>query len=621
MKPSLAEKLENIPTTPGVYQYKDHTGKIIYVGKAKNLRNRVRSYFQSGRPRDAKTVSLINHIEDVDFVQTDTEMEALILENNLVKELKPRYNINLKDDKTFPFIVVTNEPFPRVFTTRRIVKDGSRYFGPYTNAGMMKQALRMIKDLFMVRSCNLALTDDTIAASKWKVCLDYHIKKCLGPCVGFQTRADYQEMIDQVVQLINGKTRVLRTIIQEAMNQRAEALDFEGAALLRDRLRALDVYEARQKIVNDDLGDRDVVGLDVLGTDAAVVLLQIRDGKMVGSQHFYLDGLDEELLADQFEAFLFRHYKTVAFIPQEVVVAPLPDTDYSGLAAALRTLSDRKVSVVIPRIGEKLKLLDMARKNAGHLLSDLMLQKQKKIEEFVPGSVRALQRDLRLPGLPRRIECFDNSNIQGLDPVSSMVCFVDGKPKKSDYRKFSVKTVVGADDFATMAEIMSRRYNGSLSTELPLPDLIVIDGGKGQLSHAVAVLKQTTAASVMVIGLAKKLEEVYLPGDKDPYSLPKTSSGLRLLQQVRDEAHRFAITYHREKRSKRTLTSELLTIPGIGKTLTASLLTTFGSVKGVREASDEALVGLVGKKKAEIIRNHLKHQEKPDDQSGSEQVG
>lgn len=602
IKPSLLEKLENIPTSPGVYKYYDGTGKVIYVGKAKNLKNRVKSYFQQNRPRDAKTLSLVSHIEDVEFIKTDTEMEALILENNLVKEFKPKYNINLKDDKTFPYIVVTKEEFPKVYTTRKMIRNGNLYFGPYTNVGNMKQALKMIKDLFMVRSCHLPLTEDNISQGKWRVCLDYHIKKCLGPCAGHQSKADYNDMIAQVVQLINGKTTTLKQIIREAMEVKAENLEFETAALLRDRLNALDVYESRQKIVNDDLGDRDIFGFALGPEEASCVVLQVREGKMIGSQHFYLEKFSTDLKTDEIESFLFKYYQNNPFIPAELILEPFDDADFKGLEAFLRKQAGRKISIIHPKIGEKLKLLEMAEKNASHLLSDLLLQKQKRFEDFVPASLKALQRDLRLPTLPKRIECFDNSNIQGTDPVSSMVCFVDGKPKKSEYRKFKVQTVVGPDDFATMAEIMERRYNGSLSLELPLPDLIVIDGGKGQLSHAVEVLKKTKAAGVSVIGLAKKLEEVFLPGDKDPYNLPKTSSGLKLLQQARDEAHRFAITFHRDLRDKRTLQTELTQIPTIGPGKAKKLLTEFGSVDGVRSATREQLEPLVGAKStAELI--------------------
>jgi len=603
LKPTLTEKLENIPTSPGVYKYFDDTGKVIYIGKAKNLKNRVKSYFQQNRPRDAKTISLISNIEDVEFIRTDSEMEALILENNLVKEFKPRYNINLKDDKTFPYIVVTKEEFPRVYTTRRMIRNGSLYFGPYTNVGNMKQALKMIKDLFMVRSCQLPLTEGSVRQGKWKVCLDYHIKKCLGPCEGHQSRTDYNTMIRQVVELINGKTTTLKKIVREEMEMRSENLDFENAAILRDRLAALEVYEGRQKIVNDDFGDRDVFGFAFGQEEASCAVLQVREGKMVGSQHFYLEKFSQDLMADEIESFLYKYYQNNAFIPSEIVLKELLEASFESLETVLKPVAGKKVQVVHPKIGDKQRLLEMAEKNAGHLLSDLLLQKQKKVEDFVPGSVKALQRDLRLPSLPRRIECFDNSNIQGTDPVSSMVCFFDGKPRKSDYRKFKVKTVEGPDDFATMMEIMERRYNGSLSEELPLPDLIVIDGGKGQLSHAADVLKQTKAAGIPVIGLAKKLEEVFFPGDKDPYNLPKTSSGLKLLQQARDEAHRFAITFHRELRDKRTLQTELTQVPTIGPGKAKKLLVELGSVEGVRQADQSTLSGLVGEKSAsELIQ-------------------
>ena len=604
MNPSLPEKLENIPTSPGVYKYFDITGKIIYVGKAKNLRNRVKSYFQQNRPRDAKTTSLVNHIENVDFIQTNTEMEALILENNLIKEFKPKYNIDLKDDKTFPYIVVTNEQYPRVYSTRKIKKDGSKYFGPYTNVGYMKSALGMIKDLFMVRSCQLPLTEENIAAKKWRVCLDYHIKKCLGPCEDYQTKVEYNEMIGQVVQLINGKTTTLKKILREEMELKAEAMQYEDAALLRDKINSLEIYESKQKVVYNDLGDRDVFGFAYSSDDAACVVFQVREGKIIGSHHFYLEKFDDDLKEEQIENFLYKYYENSPYIPDEIVMQEA-ESEFSGLENFLRQQSSKKVQITFPKIGDKIKLLELSVKNATHLLDDLILQKQKRFEDFVPHSVKALQRDLRLPKLPRRIECFDNSNIQGSDPVSSMVCFVDGKSKKSDYRKFNVKTVVGPDDFASMMEIVHRRYAGSLSEELPLPDLIVIDGGKGQLSHAVEAVRGTKAEGIPIIGLAKKLEEVFFPNDKDPYNLPKTSSGLRLLQQARDEAHRFAITFHRVKRSNRTMTTELSEIPTIAEGKIKKLLTELGSVEGVKNSDIATLTKLVGKKSAEAIIHYF----------------
>lgn len=609
MNPSLEEKLENIPTAPGVYKYFDQSGKIIYVGKAKNLRNRVKSYFQTNRPRDAKTQSLVHHIDNVELIQTDTEMEALILENNLIKEFKPKYNINLKDDKTFPYIVITNEDFPRIFPTRKIKKDGSTYFGPYTNVGVMRSTLKLIKDLFMVRSCHLPLTEENIAAKKWRVCLDYHIKKCQAPCVGFQSKEDYRQMINQVVQLINGKTSTLKKILREEMELKSEAMLFEDAALLRDRLSGLELYESKQKVVHSDLGDRDVFGFAFTNEDAACVIFQVREGKIIGSHHFYLDKIDEELKDEQIETFLYQYYENNPYIPSEIILQGF-EHDWQGLTSYLKQQGSKKVEIIIPKIGDKLKLLELSVKNAAHLLDDLILQKQKRIQEFVPHSVKALQRDLRLKTLPRRIECFDNSNIQGSDPVAAMICFYDGKPKKSDYRRFNVKTVEGPDDFASMLEIVHRRYAGSLSEELPLPDLIVIDGGKGQLSHAVEAIKGTKAEHIPIIGLAKKLEEVFFPGDKDSYNLPKTSSGLKILQQARDEAHRFAITFHREKRDNRTLTTELLDIPTIAEGKAKKLLLALGSVDGVRQSGLEKLTELVGKKSAESILNYFETKEK-----------
>jgi len=607
---TLQFKLKNLPTSPGVYQFKDKDERVIYVGKAKNLRMRVQSYFRNLAEHSGKTRLLVRRITDLELILTGTEVEALILENNLIKQLKPRYNINLKDDKSYPYIVVTNEPFPRVFPTRNVRRDGSKYYGPYTETRQMRMLLDAIGEIFQVRSCSLNMTDKNIAAEKFKVCLDFHIKKCLGPCEAHQTREDYEAMIDEVKKLLRGKTKDITRSLQLRMKDYAKDLKFEHAAEIKRQLEALKCYSARQKVLSTDDIDRDIFAVFREGDDACGTVFKVRDGKLLGSQHFYFSNVEDEPTANLVGRLMEKYYlETTDILPNEIFTAEQP-SNQDAIEALLKKRIDeigeqKKVQFIIPQIGDKAKLVDMCAANAKHLLSEYQLQKQKRGEaKAIPHAVRSLERDLRLAKPPRRIECFDNSNFQGTDPVASMICFVDGKPKKSDYRRFKIKTVEGANDFASMAEIIERRYTGSLAESLPLPDLIVVDGGKGQLSSAHAVLEQS-GVSVPVIGLAKRLEEVFFPNEQLPHNLPKTSSSLKLLQQVRDEAHRFAITFHRELRTKRTLQTELTEIQGIGKAKAEKLLKTFGSVSEVKKASAKALTEVVGKKAAEQILAHF----------------
>jgi len=603
---SLQEKLDNLPKNPGVYQFKNADGKVIYVGKAKNLRNRVRSYFQQSRVGDAKFGALVSRIADVEIIVTDSEVEALILEANLIKKFKPRYNILLRDDKSYPYIVITNEPFPRVFPTRTVKRDGSRYFGPYTDVKMMKFALRTIRDIFMVRSCNYHIDDEAIRKKKIKLCLDYHIKKCEGPCEGLVSRERYNRMIHQVAQLLSGKTKELIKQLEEEMDRLSTKMKFEEAAQVRNQLNALAIYTSKQKVVTTDLIDRDIMAIVQEDDDACGVVFKIRDGKVVGRQHFYMSGVAGKQESEVLETLVQRYYLDADYVPQEVFLSG----EIENIESVEKWLNERqqaKVEITIPKIGDKAKLVEMCRTNAKFLLEELKLQKMKK--DFVPHSVKALQRDLRLEKLPRRIECFDISNIQGADTVASMVAFLDGKPRKSDYRKFKIKTVAGPDDFASMKEVIQRRYSRVLEEGGSMPDLIMVDGGKGQLSSAVEVLKQLGIKNQPIIGLAKRLEEVFVPDASEPQSIPKASSGLKLLQHIRDEAHRFAITFHRSLRSKRTIQTELEEIEGVGEKRAKYLLERFGSVRGVQDASLDELATVVGKRVAEKIKAYF---EQPD---------
>lgn len=607
---ALKTKLENLPASPGVYQFKDKSGEVIYVGKAKNLRARVQSYFRNLSDHNEKTRLLASKIRDLELIITTSEVEALILENNLIKQLKPKYNINLRDDKTYPYIVVTNEPFPRVFPTRVVKRDGSKYYGPYAESKQMRLLLDAIGEIFQTRSCSLKLAPETIAQKKFKVCLDYHIKKCQGPCEGLQSLEDYRAMIDEVKRLLSGKTKDVARSIEARMKEYAKQLKFEQAATLKKQLDALNRYSARQKVLSADDIDRDIFAVASDNRDACGVVFKVRDGKLLGSQHFYFANVADEPESALVSRLVEKYYlETTDIMPDEIFVPCDLDSREAILSlidSRLREMGESKsVQLVAPQIGDKAKLVAMCRANAEHLLNEYKLQKQKRGEAMaIPNSVYALERDLRLPKLPRRIECFDNSHFQGAETVSAMICFVDGKPKKSDYRKFKIRSVEGIDDFAAMREAIERRYSGSLANELPLPDLIVVDGGKGQLSAAVEVLRQL-GLNVPIIGLAKRLEEVFFPNEPLPFNLPKTSSSLKLLQQVRDEAHRFAVEFHRDLREKRTLSTELLEIQGVGKAKAEKLLKIFGSVAQVQAASFEQLAEAVGKKTAETIRRYF----------------
>ncbi|MCS7302047.1 MAG: excinuclease ABC subunit UvrC [Bacteroidota bacterium] len=598
----LLEKVDRLPSQPGVYLFKDGRGTILYVGKAKNLRQRVRQYFDSSRPHDAKTVAMLRRAADLDWIVTDTDVEALLLENNLIKEHKPRYNILLKDDKTYPYIRVTNEAYPRIFPTRRVVRDGSLYFGPYTDVQYMHFLLKTLRTLFPIRSCSLPLSEESIAKGKFKVCLDYHIGKCEGPCVGYITQDQYRHHVQQAIQFLRGKTKSVEEHLETQMQQLAEELKFEQAAILRDRLHKLRSYLARQKVVSTELIDRDVVGFAVQDGYACVIILITREGKVIGKQQWIVathDASPAEIVRSVIE----RWYLETDDIPGEILLPLDLDEQKDFLLEWFAQSHSTRVELVIPKIGDKRKLVTLACANAEYQLRDYLLHRSKR-EQAIPRNVAALQRDLRLDKPPLRIECFDNSHLQGSDYVSSMVVFINGKPHKSEYRRYRLRNVEGNDDYRAIAEVVRRRYQRVLRENLPLPDLIIVDGGKGQLSAAVAVLRELGIA-VPIIALAKRLEEIYRPGEQESVLLPRTSSSLRLLQHIRDEAHRFAIEYHKLLRTKRTLTTELLEIPGIGEKTAQKLLRMFGSVAAIKEATLEQLKEAVQSRQAEAIYKHF----------------
>lgn len=600
----LLQKVAGLPTRPGVYLHRDSQGTIIYVGKAKNLRARVKSYFQEGRPVDAKTKALMARIADVETIVTDTEVEALILENTLIKEHRPKYNILLKDDKSYPYIRITREEYPRVFPTRRVVRDGSTYYGPYTDGTYLYGLMKTIRSVFPLRSCELPLTNATIAAGKYRVCLDYHIQKCEGPCEAHVDREHYGQHIRDVHRVLQGKTKDLERELEHRMHEYADQLRFEDAALIRRRLVLLRDYTAKQKVVSTDDIDRDVLAMARGESQACIVLLTIRDGKLVGKRHVFVSSARDSSDAEIVRQALERWYLDADQLPEEVLL-PCEIEDADVMEAYLAQVKGRVVRLLVPKIGDKKKVLQMAEINADVLLRERLLH-QAQLDQSLPKAILSLQADLRMERMPRRIECFDNSHMQGTDYVSSMVVFVDGKPKKSEYRHYKLRTVQGNDDFEAMKEVLTRRFTRALNEDQTLPDLLVIDGGKGQLSHAMEVLTELgLAGRFMVIGLAKRLEEVFVPASSTPLYIAKSSPSLRLLQQARDEAHRFAITYHRTLRSKRTLQTALTQIPGVGATRAKKLLEVLGSVEQVRLASHEQLSSVVGVATATAIRQHF----------------
>ncbi|MCX7736571.1 MAG: excinuclease ABC subunit UvrC [Candidatus Kapabacteria bacterium] len=603
-KINLPEKLINLPTKPGVYQFLNQTGKVIYVGKAINLRNRVKSYFQS-RPQDAKTTALVKHIADVEVIVTDSEAEALILEDTLIKKLKPRYNILLRDDKSYPYVRITNEPYPRIFPTRKVIRDGSKYLGPFTEVRNLRALMRILRTLFRIRSCDLNITEETISKKKHKICLDYHIQKCDGPCEGLISQEKYNENIKNAVQIINGKTDELEKFFEKQMLSLAEEMRFEEAAIVRNRLQLLRDYTNQQKVVSSELIDRDIIGLSRQDELACSLVFKVRDGKLIGKRHYILQNSADFSDGKLIQITMEKWYLENEFIPKEILLPTEPEqTEF--VYDWLRKKRGKSIEIVVPKLGDKKKLVNMASANAEFQLKEYLIAITKR-EQSVTRAVLSLQRDLRLSKPPLRIECFDNSHIQGSELVSSMVVFENGKAKKSDYRKFIIRDVHKNDDFAAMREAVGRRYKRVLEENEALPDLIVIDGGKGQLSSALEVLKELKIEKkVNIIGLAKRLEEVFLPNSSEPIQLPRTSSSLKLLQQVRDEAHRFAITFHRKLREKRTLHTELTDIKGIGKTTAQKLLIEFGSVEKIKSASQEELKKFLTEKQLSNLLEHFK---------------
>ena len=592
MKTSLNEKIKNIPTKPGVYQFKNDVGEIIYIGKAKNLRTRVRSYFQKNKYQTPKNQSMIKRITDLDWIVVSTEVEALLTEANLVKEHKPHYNINLKDDKSFPYIRITREPYSRIFITRDIVKDGSRYFGPYTDVYLLRRSLKAVHKIFPIRSCDFYLDQEVISAGKVDLCLDYHIKKCEGPCQNLVSQKDYNAMIKRVVQFLQGKTKETENYINKQMSVAADEMRYEDAAMYRDQLAAVKSFKEKQRKVAADFDNRDVFAMAKQDNMCVTVIVRIRNGRIHSREKISINIADESD-ADIFESVITQFYLNSDFIPKTINVADVP-TNKKQLLVWLKEKRNGPVHIQVPRRGEKAREIRLAAQNAKLLVGEWIINRKKR-RELIPKMVQQLQEDLQLKIPPRRIEAFDISHLGGTNTVASMVCFIDGKARKSEYRKYKIKTVVGIDDFAAMREVVFRRYRRLKSEQATLPDLILIDGGKGQLSMAISALRELGLDYLTVIGLAKRLEEVFVPGHSDAQSIPRQSPGLILLRKIRDEAHRFAITFQKQKRNKQVRTSIFDSIDGMGPKRVQSLFIVFQDIESIAQANTDIIA-----KKAKI---------------------
>jgi excinuclease ABC subunit C len=583
---------DTIPHEPGVYRFLDSDGTILYVGKAKSLKNRLNSYFGDKKHTQYKTVLLTRNADHIEFTVVETEHDALLLENSLIKKFQPRYNVMLKDGKSYTYICIKNEPFPRVFFTRRMIRDGSVYFGPYTSKYRANILLEIIKKLFQLRTCHLALTPESISKGRFKVCLEYHIKNCLGPCEGFESMQEYDIKIEQVRNILKGNLGSVKKYITDTMKEHARKMEFEQAQLLKEKLIAFEDYQSSSTVASTTIRDIDVFAIHRDEQMAYVNYLKICNGALINT-----DIMEMQMNLDDDPADLLGY--TIPLVRER-----FDSTAPEVIVPVEVTLPDPSLTVTIPQRGDKKKLLELAENNISYYLKQKKrdeLSHQKKVSS-AERILTTLKNDLRMDAVPLHIECFDNSNIQGTHPVSSCVVFKNAKPSNKDYRHFNVKTVTGPNDFASMEEVVYRRYRRLLAEEKPLPQLIIIDGGKGQLSAASASLEKLgILGKVTVIGIAKRLEEIYFPGDSLPLYINKKSESLKLIQQARNEAHRFAISFHRDQRSKNFLGTQLTNIPGIGKATADKLLRAFGSVVRIREADPAEVEKVVGKANAKKI--------------------
>ena len=588
----IQEKLSQLPRKPGVYLFKDNKGKTLYIGKAKVLTNRVRSYFHKSTNHSLKVNSLLRKVKDLEWIVTGSEVEALLTEANLIKEQMPHYNVLLRDDKSFPYIRITSEPFSQVFITRKVIHDNSKYFGPFTDVIDLRRTLKVLHKIFPIRSCDYNLNNTTISAGRYSVCLDYHIKKCQGPCEGLVTQKTYEEMIQNVIRFLHGQTSGIRKSLKERMESAANNMRYEEAATYRDQLQSVEKFAKRQNKATASFDDKDVIAIANDSNDACGVVVRIRGGRIVGREKVFLTGVLDETMERMVSDFIRQFYLITHFVPGEIVVPARPK-DEKTLTNWLESKREKRLKFIVPQRGEKARLLRITRQNADLLLGE-QLRKRERRKELIPAMVSQLQEDLNLAVPPRRIEAFDISNIQGKQPVGSMVCFVDGKPQKSDYRKFKIKTVEGVDDFAMMREVVHRRYSRLKSEHASFPDLILIDGGKGQLSMAMSALQELGLSYIPVAALAKRLEEVFLPGHSDPQSVSKTSPGLILLRRIRDEAHRFAVSFHRQRRAKLITKSLFDDVKGVGPVTRKKLYDKFQNLESIAQASSSEIKEKIG---------------------------
>ena len=592
----ISNLIRSLPDQAGVYQFYDKNGTLLYIGKAKNLKKRVSSYFSRNKYESFKIKVLVDRIADLKYIVVESESDALLLENNLIKKFQPRYNILLKDDKTFPWICVKNEPFPRVFSTRTVINDGSKYYGPYTSAYAVKVLLNLIRQIYQLRTCKLALTEENIKAGKFKVCLEYHIGNCKGPCVDLQSQEDYENSINQIRNIIKGNLNDVISFLKREMEQRAASFQFEEANKLKEKIEILSRYQSKSTIVNTSIHDVEVFSIVSDEKEAFVNYLKVVKGAIIQAHTVEirkkLDEEDVDLLA-----FAVTDIRNRIESKSKELIVPLDLKDYYP-----------DLRITVPKRGDKLKLLELSLRNAKTYKLE-KLKRNSTRKTIVPAEriLQSVQKDFRLKELPRHIECFDNSNMQGSEPVAACVVFKNGKPSKKEYRHYNIKEVKGIDDFASMKEVVYRRYRRLRDEKQALPQLIVVDGGKGQLSAALSSLdKLNLRGQIAIIGIAKKLEEIYFPGDSVPLYIDKSSESLKLIQNLRNEAHRFGITFHRLKRSGSMTSSSLEGIPGIGSSSIEKLFKRFKSMEGIMNASMEELSSEVGLSRARKIEEHLK---------------
>ncbi len=588
----LSEKIKLLPSNPGVYQFRDENDKIIYIGKAKSLRNRVRSYFLKNGGHSGRTRVMVKRIKDFSFIVVESELDALLLENNLIKQYQPRYNVMLKDDKTYPWICIKHERFPRIFATRTKINDGSEYFGPYASVGMMKTLLNLIRQLYKIRTCKYDLSEKNIALGKFKVCLEYHIGNCKGPCEGLQSLEDYMLQIADIKEIIKGNIGSVITILENRMNAYSEKMEYESAFEIKENIDILHRYKSKSTIVNPAIGDVDVLSVISDLHNGYVNYLKVVDGAVIQSHTMAYKKKLEESDADLLQLGIAEVRVQFNALAKEILIPEAIDMEMENH------------HFTIPQRGDKKKLLELSTRNAKYFMLDK--QKQTRFadpEKHTERIMVQMQKDLRLSEKPAHIECFDNSNFQGTNAVAACVVFRDGKPSKKEYRHFNIKTVVGPDDFASMKEVVFRRYRRMIDEGESLPQLIVVDGGKGQLSSALESLDELgIRGKVAIIGIAKRLEEIFYPGDSAPLYIDKKSETLKILQNARNEAHRFGITHHRNKRSKNTFKTELTDIPGIGKGTAEDLLKKFQSVTRVKKATLAEISEAIGPSKAQAVR-------------------